>query len=290
MKKILVPCDFSMPAQEAFKFAVKIAAQNKGEIHVLYVLDITFLGGKPTLSHTFAFNLNFLKELEQEAEVKFTDMRNQFAPSDLRVHFKHMVGSLIPDIERYVREHSIDMVMTGTHGEGYRSWATNTEEIVRYSPVPVLSVRQYPEKAIRNIVVPVVPDQLNAAFCNHLKELRTLFDATLHLLWVNTPHLFKSDGVSRAELEVFARTHQLKHYAIHVRADYRVELGIQRFAQQIDADMIAMATHARKGLVHVITGSIAENVVKHFDIPIWTCSLNTQHALVDEMMTVAAMR
>ncbi len=39
MKKILVPCDFSPPAQEAFRFAVNIALQNAGEIHVLYVID-----------------------------------------------------------------------------------------------------------------------------------------------------------------------------------------------------------------------------------------------------------
>jgi len=61
MKNILIPCDFSKPAEEAFRFAVNIAKQNDGQVHVLYVIDITFLHGNPTLSNAFAFNAGFLK-------------------------------------------------------------------------------------------------------------------------------------------------------------------------------------------------------------------------------------
>ena len=39
MKKILVPCDFSDPAVQAFKFAVEIANQSKGEVLLLNVIE-----------------------------------------------------------------------------------------------------------------------------------------------------------------------------------------------------------------------------------------------------------
>lgn len=42
MQRILVPCDFSASAEEAFSFAVKLALQSKGELHVLHVLDSPF--------------------------------------------------------------------------------------------------------------------------------------------------------------------------------------------------------------------------------------------------------
>lgn len=40
MKKILVPCDFSDSAVQAFKFAVEIANQSKGEILLLNVVEL----------------------------------------------------------------------------------------------------------------------------------------------------------------------------------------------------------------------------------------------------------
>ncbi|MBY0436446.1 MAG: universal stress protein, partial [Cyclobacteriaceae bacterium] len=43
MKKILVPCDFSAPAIEAFKFAVDIASRTNGEVHVLKVIDFPMI-------------------------------------------------------------------------------------------------------------------------------------------------------------------------------------------------------------------------------------------------------
>jgi nucleotide-binding universal stress UspA family protein len=35
-----------------------------------------------------------------------------------------------------------------------------------------------------------------------------------------------------------------------------------------------MATHGRRGLAHLVAGSIAEDVVNHIECPIWTYSLH----------------
>ena len=40
MKKILVPCDFSDSAVQAFKFAVEVANQSKGEVLLLNVVEL----------------------------------------------------------------------------------------------------------------------------------------------------------------------------------------------------------------------------------------------------------
>ena len=49
-----------------------------------------------------------------------------------------------------------------------------------------------------------------------------------------------------------------------------MEEGIIHFADQINADMIAMATHGRRGFAHVMAGSVAEDVVV---TPFGLCSL-----------------
>jgi nucleotide-binding universal stress UspA family protein len=40
MKKILVPCDFSVPSIEAFKFAIDMASQSEGQVILLNVVEL----------------------------------------------------------------------------------------------------------------------------------------------------------------------------------------------------------------------------------------------------------
>lgn len=272
MKNILVPCDFSKPAEEAFKFAVRIAGQSKGTIHVLYVIDITFLRGHPTLANSYAFNLNFLKEIEKEVEQKFQILRGRYAPLTMPVKFTHAISSLTTKIEDYILANKIDLVLMGTHGEGNAAFGSNTEKIVRNASVPVLSVRTAPDH-IRNIIVPLIPHQSDEHFIQAMKELQHFFQAKIHILYVNTPLFFKNDPDSNAELNSFASQRQLSNYTINVRSDHTIEAGITHFANEINADMIALGTHAWKGLAHFFIGSIAEDIVHHVNIPIWTLHL-----------------
>ena len=63
---------------------------------------------------------------------------------------------------------------------------------------------------------------------------------------------------------------QLTDYTINVFNDVSEEEGIIYFADSIDADLIAMATHGRTGFAHVLAGSIAEEVVSHSRRPVLT--------------------
>src|SRR5688572_30992841 len=144
MKNILVPCDFSKPAEEAFKFAIKIASQSDGEVHVLYVIDITSLGGKSALSNSYVFNPSFLKDMEKEADQKFQAMWEKHAPMMMQIKFRHIISSLTLEIENYITVNKIDLVVMGTHGAGKGSFGSNTSKIVRASLVPVIAIRTVP--------------------------------------------------------------------------------------------------------------------------------------------------
>ncbi len=71
-------------------------------------------------------------------------------------------------------------------------------------------------------------------------------------------------------MEAFAKKLQLKNYTINVFNDLTEEEGIVYFADSINADLIAMATHGRTGFAHVLAGSIAEEVVSHSKRPVLT--------------------
>jgi nucleotide-binding universal stress UspA family protein len=273
MKNILVPCDFSKPAREAFQFAVTLATESKGRIHVLYILDITFLHGNPTLAYSYAFNVSFLKDMETEAETKFQNMWTKYAPLEMPVKFTHVTGSLQSEILKYIPENNIDLVVMGTHGEGGNTWGSNTQRIVRHAQVPVCAIRKKPAVAIRDIVVPIIPDRADKHFCDELKKLQVFFNATIIFLWVNTPQIFKSDTDSIQELQQFATANEFTNYVLHVRSDYNTEEGIYRFTREMHADMIAIGTQGWKGFMHFFNGSIAEDIVNHIDVPVWTCIL-----------------
>jgi hypothetical protein len=71
-------------------------------------------------------------------------------------------------------------------------------------------------------------------------------------------------------MERFAKKLCLKNYTLNVFNDLSEEEGIIHFANSINADLIALATHGRTGFAHVIAGSIAEDVANHSRKPVLT--------------------
>jgi nucleotide-binding universal stress UspA family protein len=109
-----------------------------------------------------------------------------------------------------------------------------------------------------------------------VKALQNFFKARLHVVWINTPINFTSDIVTHQRLNAFAKRFALKDYSNHIFNHRNEEEGIIKFTELIKGDLIAMGTHGRKGIAHLLNGSMAEDVVNHTERLIWTCSLNHQ--------------
>jgi nucleotide-binding universal stress UspA family protein len=107
-------------------------------------------------------------------------------------------------------------------------------------------------------------------FSRVIKKTQQIYDSTVHLVRINTAGNFQRDAVVKKSMADFARKLQLKNFTINVFNDLTEEEGIIYFAESINADMIAMATHGRTGFAHVLAGSIAEDVVSHSKRPVLT--------------------
>jgi nucleotide-binding universal stress UspA family protein len=190
----------------------------------------------------------------------------------MRIRFRHLISSLTLEIEKYIKLNNIDLVVMGTNGEGDAIFGSNTQKVVRLSPVPVIALRTAPAQ-VSNIALAVSSDQYSDEFVQQVKQLQTLFQATLHLVYINTPALFQNDADSNSLLAEFADHARFSRYTTSIRADYSVEAGLINFAKETNADMIAMGTHGWKGLAHLVIGSTAENIVNNLKVPIWTLSL-----------------
>ena len=78
MKKILVPCDFSDPAVQAFKMAVEIANQSDGEVFLLNIVELPVMH-ESVLMPTLSFEEAFIKDMKAHAEQNFAKMKDKWA-------------------------------------------------------------------------------------------------------------------------------------------------------------------------------------------------------------------
>jgi nucleotide-binding universal stress UspA family protein len=135
----------------------------------------------------------------------------------------------------------------------------------------VLTLHKKPVSTeFKNIVYATAMSPEEEVFSRIVKRAQQLYDSTLHLVRINTPADFQKDHIVKEYMQKFARKLQLKNYTINIYNDFSTEDGIIRFGDEVNADMIAMATHGRTGFAHVLAGSVAEEVAGHSVRPVLT--------------------
>lgn len=278
MKKILVPCDFSAPSQNALKFAINLAAKTQGEIIVMHTIilsamyDPVFLGEAP-----LAYDSAFMKEIKEDIKRRYEKMTHSLETKDVLINLKITQGNIISAVRHEYDHNKIDLIVMGTSGtSGFEEVfiGSNTEKVIRHSPVPVFALRSTHQlDAIKEILVPTTLSLNQSELMNKIKELQFFFKATLKFLLINSPLNFKSDQEANELFESFVDYYGLKKYTFDFKNYYSEEEGIVEFAKDNEVDLILMATHARKGLSHLYHGSITENLVNHNRLPVWTYRL-----------------
>ena len=278
MKKILVPTDFSKPAMLAVDVGADIARKSGAQLVLLHVVEGASEGsfnieGESTYAGDWEDKIFTLKLIEK-AKKQLARLVSDSRFNDLKVRPELKMGSPYHGMNAIITEHKVDLVVMGAAGKSeleHMIIGSNTEKVVRHAHCPVLTVHQKPvRKEFKNIVYATSMEKEEEIFSKIVRRTQQLYDATVHLVRINTPGNFQRDAVAKKYMQDFAKKLQLKNYTINVYNDLTEEEGIIYFAESIDADMIAMATHGRTGFAHVLAGSIAEDVVSHSRRPVLT--------------------
>lgn len=274
MKKFLVPMDFSPESINAFRFALDMAARMEASLLLLNVVSLPVLPDTPFISIA-EYKRHLIRQFSQTVQKTFNRLNSEYNTANIPVGTSVVSGRVHTAILECIENKNIDFIIMGTKGaEGIRELivGSHTEKIVRYSPVPLMAVKDYrPGLCIRNIVFPNMLDTDHPEdLIVKVKELQHLFGARLHLTWVNTPARHKPEAEARGELQAFADWFMLQDYTINIFNYSDEESGIIEFTRLIDGDLIAMGTHGAKGIRHLLRGSIAEDVVNHVRVPVWT--------------------
>jgi nucleotide-binding universal stress UspA family protein len=137
----------------------------------------------------------------------------------------------------------------------------------------------------RSILTPIQFDDPTYLALGYAKRLAVDTGATLHLLHVvekypalGEPPVSENDnireeGEARRTLEEIGRQHLSDaSYQVHVAAAAPRALAkaVVQIASEVNADLIVLKTHGRKGLAHLLVGSVAEEVVRSAPCPVLT--------------------
>ncbi|MBA4054978.1 MAG: hypothetical protein C0490_09725 [Marivirga sp.] len=276
MKNILVPIDFSKQSLEALKAAIELARRTKAKVTMVHVLFLPVIYDTGLAGQPVALNPTFVDQMEKDILKKFDRIKSKFK-SDVTIKSEVLFGDISSSIKDSIENHGSDMVVIGSSSVSATtvlSVGSITEKVVRNSPVPVLTVwNSFQPQRIKDILLPSTLDLDQTDYIREVNKLQQLFNATLHILFVNTPLNFMTDKEAEESLQDFIKHYKLTNCKTYSRNYRNEEEGIINFAYNHRMSMIAMATHARKGLAHMFMGSVTEEVVDKVTIPIWTYCL-----------------
>lgn len=276
MKRILVPIDFSIASRASLKFAIELASKAHAEVYVLHMVVLPFLQETTFGIQPYPHDSEELQRATRAANKMFEEIRKQL-PAETEIHFNTMNEDIVPGAQMFIKENGIDQIVMSIHGAHDSDdffIGSTAEKIIRVSPVPVISIPGEAElESIRNIVFPTTLELDQRNLMKELKALQQLLHARLHILLINTPTRFYDEREASQRLEHFAMHYDLSDFTLNFRSHQFERSGILEFVNEIKGDMVAMATHGRSGLAHLLKGSIAEGVLNRIDHPIWTWKL-----------------
>ncbi|MBQ4819672.1 universal stress protein [Aquimarina sp. MMG016] len=276
MKKILVPVDFSENSEYALQAAAKIAKQQNAEIVVLHMLGLSESILTKDEGQEAAEALYYMKL----AEKRFGTFLDKDYLKGIKVSETVQNYKIFSEINDVANEHDIDLIVMGSHGvSGLIEEVfigSNTEKVVRTSDIPVLVIKnQLEDFKIKEVVFACDFKIENIRPYHNAMKLFEVFDANVHLLYVNLPgDRFRNTKQMEERVKEFLFKADSGNLGMHDRVvyynDYTVESGVFNYSNEIDADLIAIPTHGRRGLAHFFSGSIGEDIANHANKPVIT--------------------
>ena len=297
-KTILVPVDFSRESLRVLDYAILLAQQFGAGVHPVHVrprIEATAIQRAGGLMGNYRDHVSFLLDRLEDIEHKY---RLKFSPDHCHIRS----GRPFAEICKLARQIDSDLIILGSRGHsGLKRvlLGSTAERVIRFAPCPVLVPRGQRYKAVigltrrttrlklRNILVPTDFSDCSAAAVNYALFLAGKFKAKLELLYSMEEYVdfLAQSGMSRVlaglhEADRLAAQDQMKKFKrLHIPSNVPCETEIltgypvdQICAQsrRPELDLLIMSTHGRSGFQHALMGSVAEQVARYAECPVFT--------------------
>lgn len=271
MKKILVPTDFSKIADKALDIAVQIAKKNMAHIELL---NVSVFPASEVGVYYSVYSINksmddAWDEILKENDLKLKERINKYP--DVKI-FPFLAES-DNDFVKELLNHEADLIVIGSHGaEGFREIisGSNSEEVVRLSNCPVLVVKDEelafnPQKVVFAVDLSKHNDYIQKAVDN-----LPIDKSEKHFIFIDNDMKRINYAETKEKMSKMVSSMNITNTVFNVVEANTIEEGILSYSKEINAGMIIMYTHGRTGISHFFNGSIAEDIVNHSNIPVFT--------------------
>jgi len=297
IKKVLFTTDFSEISNHALPYAIKMAKIFNAELVMLHA--VTLYEHDPNdPGHRFPSLQSYCAELRQAADSRFQVCIEEIGDAGVKIR-KAVVQGISPHaaILDFLRdEGGVGLVVMSTHGRSGLSHVllgSVTENVIRYSPCPVLVVknpehefldRKTGEVRLRKILFPldfskesIRPlDLLRAIAARHGSEV-----IVYHAIDVEIPRVYYTAGIESA-LQLDPGLHErmekkmreligTRLEGLNVRfmvAEGRAVKLIRTFAREEEIDLVAMGAAGSHGIGDFLFGSTASRVIQKAVCPV----------------------
>ncbi len=144
LKRILTPTDFSKLSFESIEYALSIFKSEDLQLYLLHIIDrakIRKIKTKNKNAH------ELISEIKKEAIKKLDNIVDDYLETITNVETAVRIGEPYSEIVKYAQQKNVDLIVISTHGRtgiSHMLMGSVAEKVVRYSPIPVLTVK--PEK------------------------------------------------------------------------------------------------------------------------------------------------
>ena len=282
MKTILVPTDLSKYAKNALRVAAQLATKTKSEIRLLNVNEQVVYANP--LGEYYTYDQSMEDDYQQAAteamQKEIETLKTDGSLAGVPIQTSIQSGPMLGVIEDLIKDQGIDLVVMGTHGAtGMEEFVvgSNTQKVIRKATCPVLSIPlSFSKDTFSTIVLPTTLKDDQALTFKKLAEIQELFHSKIYVLYLNNPASLPDDKAIEQRVNELANAAGLENIEVFSSKEnvFNEEDAILKFATEQQADLIAMGTHQRKGLSHLIFGSITESTINHANIPVLSIPLH----------------
>ncbi len=293
IRRVVFATDFSSCAERAQEYALAMASAWGASLDILHVVEF-----QPGMDVEFPVNQMYLDHRKEEAGPSLQSAKERAIRAGLSAQTHLRVGVPSQEIQTCVRSSGADLVVLGTHGRTgleHVLLGSTAERIVRIAPCPVLSVKaSQPEGAgeapsatkvkMRRIVVPVDFSDCSLDALEFAVQFNKPFGAAITLLHVMEPVAYGLDFTlvppkewKHQKERVAARLDELTAALTGsgIATDHVLRSGLPSdsivgFVRERGFDLMIMGTHGRRGLSHLLSGSVAGAMLRLAPCPVLT--------------------
>jgi len=287
-QRILIPTDFSETSEQALELGLRLGRRFDAVVDILHV---RVLLDDPHLEQ------EGLHELEQRLSQADAQKKQALRPSSSQAHkvelHTHLMRGLsaAETIIDACGKLGSDLVIMGTHGRrGLKHLLLGSvaEEVVRTSPVPVMTTRadaSIAKQDIRKVMVAYDFSPASTAAAQAAAAWSDTLQAELALLHVIEPVVYpdfyavdllpaktleRLQQRSQQALEKFARDQLGQDEPRALVAAGNAAQTIVETAHVEGTDLLVLGTRGLNALEHLLLGSVAENVLRRCRTPVRT--------------------